>query len=1029
MNATRLLALAMLATTAPMASAQTCDVLADINQHPVPLSSVGFFGTNTAQCNGLSFFAGSTVANGLELWSTTGAPSTTHMVADIAPGADGSKPSHLFCHNGLVFFVADDGVHGREIWRSDGTSAGTWLLKDIGGQVDNPGDPDFIGLGGHVYFSARSDSEGAELWRTDGTPAGTQLFKDIRPGPASSSAYFFTADPSGTGFYFQADDGVHGAELWHSDGTSAGTAMVADILAGSAGSSPTRLVVLGSQLLFAAYTPGMGYELWTSDGTAPGTTLVADILPGPESSINDNNVPVALAGRIYFQAYLPGLGDELWSSDGTTVGTGVVQDLTPGPSSGSPRELTALAGKLFFSARQGPTLGTELYSWDPATSTLALVKDINTSGSSSPKELTSLGGQLYFQANSGALGAEPWTSDGTASGTVLLGDLSPGIGSSSPSNFMPLATGGVAFSALDPALGFELFQTPGGTTPASLLVEIEPTVATASSNPSDLKVVSGSTLYFAADDGITGKEPYRWDPIGGAVLLKDIFVDPTSYQPDSDPKGFTQAWLGDHERVFFSAESDAEGREPWVTDGTPAGTHLLKNISFSTSPSNPEDFTPAFGKVFFSASDGDREPWVSDGTLAGTFELADLAPGSFTSSNPTEFTLLGDQLLFSANDGTGDVELYVTDGTAAGTQLLKDIGVGYSSNPRELTRVGDKIAFMISLPTGNSELWRTDGTAGGTEPVSALSGLPGAGPSGEFVTMDGVLYFGGRGQLEGLWRSDLTTPGTVEVKDLGTYIPLTELTPAYGRLFFSSGGELFVSDGTASGTMSVSTPPGGNGTSNPAYVTAARDGVFYAPAFTVAQEDRELYFSNGTPPGTFQACNIGQGTASFGFGPQLPFDGEPAELVLLNGDLVFAASDLSSSGRELWRFSPAGSYVLDLGISGNGHQIEATQPSLGSTVTISGSNAPSGQLSLLGLGFPLSGPSAAFTASGSAGWLDPLVATPLFSSTTPTWSYAVPIVPSPALAGLQLVLQSWTPGSSSAFPASTSNGLLMVLGA
>jgi len=1022
----------LLATISGLATAQTCDVLADINQQQIPLSGLGQFGTNTAECAGVTYFAAFTVANGLELWSTTGTAASTHLVADIAPGAEGSKPTDLFCHAGTLFFMADDGVHGRELWRSDGTALGTQLVKDIGGDLVSFATPGFLSFGGELYFNARSDNSGSEVWHTDGTEAGTSILKDIRPGAASSSAFGFTVDRAGTGFYFRADNGAVGSELWWSDGTTAGTHLLADINFGPGSSQPSSFVVLSNTTLFTAFTPALGAELYKTDGTAPGTVLVADIMPGVESSLTGVETPVKLGGRAYFRAFGGGSGTELWRSDGTTLGTSIVSDLAPGAASGNPKGITPLGGKLYFSAFKTGPIGIELYTYDPVADAVALVKDINSNGSSNPAGITAIGGQLYFRAAQNGLGDEPWTTNGTAFGTVSLGDIAPGAAGSSPSGFVAVASGGVVFAASDPALGYELFKTPGGITMASLLVDIEPAMRTLDANPTELTVVSGSTLYFGAEDGVTGNEPYRWDPIGGAVLLKDIFVDPLSSNEDSDPEGFTQIWLGDHELVFFSAKSDNEGREPWVTDGTPAGTHLLKNIASSWSSSYPKDFIPAFGKVFFSADDGsDRELWVSDGTPAGTNEFKDLAIGSFVGSDPGDFVLLGDLLLFRASDAFGDTELWSSDGTPAGTNLLVNIGAFHSSSPRDLTRVGNQVAFTVDLPFLGTALYKTDGTVSGTKMISKLGTIGTSGPTGEFVTMDGELFFAGRGQFDGLWRSDLTASGTQEIANSGDFSPVGDLTPAYGRLFFEKGGELMVSDLTSAGTFTISAPPGGVGLTGPQWITAARNGVFYSPAFAVGTftEDAELYFSNGTAAGTFMACNIGVGTSSSGFGPELPVDSNPSELVLLNGDLVFAASAPTSTGRELWRFTPAGAYALDLGISGNGHLIESTQPALGSTVTVSGTNAPSGQLSLLGLGFPIPAPSGAFTAPGSAGWLDPLSATLLIGTTTPTWSYSLHIVPSPALAGLQFVVQSWTPGSAAAFPATTSNGLLLVLSA
>ncbi len=51
-----------------------------------------------------------------------------------------------------------------------------------------------------------------------------------------------------------------------------------------------------------------------------------------------------------------------------------------------------------------------------------------------PSHLTNVNGTLFFTASDGFQGTELWKSDGTVSGTVMVGDINPGDGSSFPSN-------------------------------------------------------------------------------------------------------------------------------------------------------------------------------------------------------------------------------------------------------------------------------------------------------------------------------------------------------------------------------------------------------------------------------------------------------------------------------------------------------------------------------------------------------------------------------------------------------------------
>jgi ELWxxDGT repeat protein len=86
--------------------------------------------------------------------------------------------------------------------------------------------------------------------------------------------------------------------------------------------------------------------------------------------------------------------------------------------------------------------------------------------------------------------------------------------------------------------------------------------------------------------------------------------------------------------VIFAAGDtsvDGLGVEPWISDGTAAGTHALQPIGARGLSSLPDQFTVSGGHVFFTADDGvhGRElwalPWSAPTTPATT--CACRAPG------------------------------------------------------------------------------------------------------------------------------------------------------------------------------------------------------------------------------------------------------------------------------------------------------------------------------------------------------------------------------------------------------------------
>src|SRR5262249_56046928 len=83
-------------------------------------------------------------------------------------------------------------------------------------------------------------------------------------------------------------------------------------------------------------------------------------------------------------------------------------------------------------------------------------------------------GLLYFSANDGVHGREPWVSDGTAAGTVLVEDINPGAADSAPGYFTNV-NGLVYFDVLeDPIYGAELWQTDGTAAGTALVQDIYP---------------------------------------------------------------------------------------------------------------------------------------------------------------------------------------------------------------------------------------------------------------------------------------------------------------------------------------------------------------------------------------------------------------------------------------------------------------------------------------------------------------------------------------------------------------------------
>src|SRR6186713_1128345 len=96
--------------------------------------------------------------------------------------------------------------------------------------------------------------------------------------------------------------------------------------------------------------------------------------------------------------------------------------------------------------------------------------------------------------------------------------------------------------------------------------------------------------------------------------------------------------------LYFGATTSAFGNELWKSDGSAAGTGIVKDLIPGAGNGFVNDSsiltyggslgTPLpSGGLFFYATDGVHgfEPWATDGTEPGTTLLGDLAPGTANS--------------------------------------------------------------------------------------------------------------------------------------------------------------------------------------------------------------------------------------------------------------------------------------------------------------------------------------------------------------------------------------------------------------
>jgi ELWxxDGT repeat protein len=421
---------------------------------------VGRFGGGyMAELDGTFYFAGKDSNGDVELWATDGSGAGTERVADIY--ANGSaQPHNMVPAAGKLFMnaVVDDasGV-GRELVVFDPASGAVEALTStIDGNPTSNDDPESLTpVDGGLFFF---DQDAGDVYFTDGTAAGTAKIatnNDAITGGSLAKYPELIGDDDWLGYNgkllftgrFNATDAETRLYELDQDGNI-------EEVAFDDGGSTVRLditenvVISNGKVYFVADkgTNTTDLNIFEYDGSTV-TNLTASEANKP---YEDRLVGTSLGVFMYVEQ--AGVTPYLLRIDNTS-GTAEIDPAvrSTGDYSFSDVEAWTMVeanGTVFFAADTegtgGSDFGTELWKTDGTSQGTELVKDIDDTAAgagSEPFPLAfmyqvpptvngELGSKYLFIANDGSAGAEPWVSDGSATGTVILKDISAGAGSS-----------------------------------------------------------------------------------------------------------------------------------------------------------------------------------------------------------------------------------------------------------------------------------------------------------------------------------------------------------------------------------------------------------------------------------------------------------------------------------------------------------------------------------------------------------------------------------------------------------------------
>lgn len=300
------------------------------------------------------------------------------------------------------------------------------------------------------------------------------------------------------------------------------------------------------------------------------------------------------------------------------------------------------------------------------------------------------------------------------------------------------ARGGVAgerfyFPMQSPTTGIELWKTDGtaaGTAPA-------PEAKAGSPSPfSFFSVVEmGGELFFATEGAAVGHEVHVLRGESGAVeVLKDV-TPGTAHT-------LRVLMAATEDQLFFRHEPDDFTTELWVSDGSEAGTRLVRLFDLYDSERSGEEkrvvppgnyireMHPGEELLYFYMARyyGPGAIWATDGTASGTRTVVEnLDSGLFFRTN--QITVMGDDGFYFLTEN-GEAVLYHSSNGGPGERLMQPTFEGEPIYYLDIVETGDTVFYFAdaSIPT-DRRVWRSDGTTTGTVPIA-----------GQGVRSDGVRY-------------------------------------------------------------------------------------------------------------------------------------------------------------------------------------------------------------------------------------------------------------------------------------------------
>lgn len=832
---------------------------------------------------------------GKEIWCSNGSPEGTGILKDITIGESSTHllKLHLF-HNRLLAAVRNDDGH-LEIWLSDIAISTLDRVFVTPSKITNNAEVFFTNLNSDYYLTYINEAGNMELWRANlqtTTPIPvqspvTKIFamlslngavvidaaylniedrKLFSLSPLSGSLGSYTNGvviPSGESLafgdsiaFFAGQTPTTGIEIWRTGGSHLNTAMIASLTPGSASTNVHRLVAWGDRVIVLGARENVGSFLWASN--AANTSFNQIVIP---YSKRISNVYPLSASYFLIVAEDETTGEELWYSNGTTSGTALLADIAVGLESSHPTNFARAGLGVYLTGINETGIEQLWYVFPQLPPTAAKIRDLSLPAPER-RAVPNYYGESYDKLNDYLLIPPAFSGDLLYSSRGTPGTTEPFLGASFEkflTNFRGTKTflANPNFNFLDGVGSFsaEVWRTDGSIAGTQPLASFDYGSFAYLPEP-DAAEVNSYLLVRGAGQNTDDKVLLSGEVINNTASIQQMsLVDPRNH--------FENVQLGP--RIFFAGYTPATGVELWATDGTNAGTDLIKDAVVGPISSNPTDLTILNGEIYYFIHGDTTALMKTNGTTVGTSVvkyLDSLYEITWPALIHSLFNYNG-HLYFFHNDSLYQrLTLWKTTGTVPVTTLVSSNLSTLPGTGQFLGVVNNRLLFISSLATSFG-LWATDGTSTGTD-LLAIGELN-EDLKFEYLIDEDKIYF------------SCSATGS---QNLGT--------------------EPCISDGTVFGTDYLTDIEAriGSNSSYPANFTAIGNQVFFTAYSTGS--GRELWRIRKQDLDTRLVLDLNSG----------PGSSNPTELVAMGDNLIFRGSD-GEHGVEIWGFSSTGDQCPD----------------------------------------------------------------------------------------------------------------------